>query len=59
MWYTARHFRHPVHPQQRVTPHPSTEMNVPIPVWIFIGVVVGMIGLALASYSMGLWDTMP
>jgi hypothetical protein len=60
MWYTARHVRHPVHPQHQVIPDPTRayEMNrVPLAVWIAGAIILGIIVLALVGYGAGMWET--
>lgn len=63
MWYTARHYRYPIHPQRRVMPHPPTMANdmdrIPVPVWITLAIIGGMITLALISFSLGWWEPQP
>jgi hypothetical protein len=64
MWYTHRHFRHPVHPQNQVRPHPPTmESNdmqrIPVPVMIAAGIILALIALALYGYTAGLWEVAP
>lgn len=33
--------------------------DVPVPVWIAAGIIVGLIVLALIGYGAGLWDAPP
>lgn len=63
MWYSARHVRHPVHPQYRVVPNPRREapdmQRIPIPVIIAAGIIMALIAIALYGYTAGLWETAP
>jgi type VI protein secretion system component VasF len=60
MWYTGRHFRHPVHPQNQVRPHPPTRANdmqrIPVPVIIAAAIIMALIAVALYGYTAGLWE---
>lgn len=63
-WYSSRHFRHPVHPQQQVNPCPPTMrandmQRIPVPVWIAAAIILGLIAIALYGYSSGFWGPSP